>query len=175
MSAVFSAISVGFLPVMAAVIICYGLIKKAPVYDYFIDGAKEGLKTAVDILPFMIGIYLAVNGLTASGLLNFLYTVLGPFFDFVGIPVELLPLMLLRAISGSGSFIIVQDILEISDPDSYIGRVACVMSGGCETVIYVLALYFGVTKVKNLRHALAGGLIGYLTGMIVSLFVCRYI
>lgn len=160
---------------MAAIIIAYGLLKKAPVYDYFIEGAKEGLQTAVDILPFMIGIYLAVNGLTASGLINFVYVLLRPFFDFIGVPVELLPLMLLRAISGSGSFIIVQDILELSNPDSYTGRVACVMSGGCETVIYVLALYFGVTKVKKLRHALAGGLIGYMTGIIVSLIVCRYI
>lgn len=174
MSAVFSAISVGFLPVMAAIIVAYGLIKKAPVYDYFIDGAKEGLKTAVDILPFMIGIYLAVNGLTSSGLINFIYLVLRPFFNFLGVPVELLPLMFLRAISGSGSFIIVQDILELVNPDSYTGRVACVMSGGCETVIYVLALYFGVTKAKKLRHALAGGLIGYATGIIVSLFLCNY-
>lgn len=175
MSSVFSAISVGFLPVMAALIIAYGLLAKAPVYDYFIEGAKEGLKTAVDILPFMIGIYLAVNGLTASGLINFIYVLLRPLFDFMNIPVELLPLMFLRAISGSGSFIIVQDILELVNPDSYTGRVACVMSGGCETVIYVLALYFGVTKVKKLRHALAGGLIGYLTGILVSLIVCRYL
>lgn len=175
MSSVFSAISVGFLPVMSAIIIAYGLFKKAPVYDYFIEGAREGLKTAVDILPFMIGIYLAVNGLTASGLINFIYVVLRPVFDLLHIPVELLPLMFLRAISGSGSFIIVQDILELVNPDSYIGRVACVMSGGCETVIYVLALYFGVTKVKKLRHALAGGLIGYLTGILVSLIVCSYL
>ena len=175
MSSVFSAISVGFLPVMAAVIIAYGRAKKAPVYDYFIDGAKEGLKTAVDILPFMIGIYLAVNGLTSSGLINFIYLAFRPFFNFLGVPVELLPLMFLRAISGSGSFIIVQDILELTNPDSYTGRVACVMSGGCETVIYVLALYFGVTKAKKLRHALAGGLIGYMTGIIVSLIICNYI
>ena len=172
---VFSAISVGFLPVMAAVIIAYGLVRKAPVYDYFIDGAKEGLKTAVDILPFMIGIYLAVNGLTASGLINFIYLAFRPLFSLLGVPVELLPLMFLRAISGSGSFIIVQDILEIVNPDSYTGRVACVMTGGCETVIYVLALYFGVTRVKKLRHALASGLVGYFTGIVVSLISCNYI
>lgn len=98
MSSIFSGISVGFLPVMAAVIIAYGLAKKAPVYDYFIDGAKEGLKTAIDILPFMIGIYLAVNGLTSSGLINFIYLTFRPIFGFLGVPVELLPLMLLRAI-----------------------------------------------------------------------------
>ena len=175
MNSVFSAISVGFLPVMAAVIIAYGLAKKAPVYDYFIDGAKEGLKTAVDILPFMIGIYLAVNSFTASGLINFIYLVFRPVFSLFGVPMELLPLMFLRAISGSGSFIIVQDILEIVNPDSYTGRVACVMTGGCETVIYVLALYFGVTKVKNLRRAFIGGIVGYVTGIVVSLVICNYL
>ncbi len=173
MSSFFSVISTAFVPVMAALIIGYGISKKAPVYDYFIEGAKAGLSTIVDILPFMIGIYIAVNGLSASGFLNFVYAVFKPVFNLIGIPVELLPLMFLRAISGSGSFIILQNILEIVGPDSYIGRAACAMSGGCETVIYVLALYFGVTHVKKMRHALAGGLIGYATGIIVSLVICN--
>ena len=159
----FSAISSGFMPVMAAVIVGYGLFRKAPVYDYFIEGAKEGLKTAMEILPFMVGIYIAVNGLM----------LFQPFFRLVHIPVELLPLIFLRAISGSGSFIILQDILEIAGPDSFVGRAACSMSGGCETVIYVLALYFGVTHVKKMRHALAGGLIGYFTGIAASLIICN--
>ena len=172
MSDFFSAVSAGFMPVMAAIIVGYGLFKKAPVYDYFIEGAKEGLKTAVEILPFMVGIYIAVNGLTVSGLLDFIYMVFEPLFKFARIPVELLPLIFLRAISGSGSFIILQNILEIAGPDSFAGRAACSMSGGCETVIYVLALYFGVTHVKKMRHALAGGLIGYCTGIAVSLVIC---
>ena len=121
------------MPVMAAVIVGYGLIKKAPVYDYFIEGAKEGLKTAVEIIPFMVGIYIAVNGLTVSGFLDFIYIVFKPLFSLVHIPVELLPLIFLRAVSGSGSFIILQNILEITGPDSFAGRAACSMSGGCET------------------------------------------
>ena len=173
MNQFFSAVSAGFVPVMAALIIGYGIWKKAPVYDYFIEGAKAGLHTAIDILPFMIGIYIAVNGLSASGFLDFVYVVLRPVFSLLSIPVELLPLMFLRAISGSGSFIILQNILEIVGPDSYTGRAACAMSGGCETVIYALALYFGVTHVKKMRHALAGGLIGYFTGIIVSLVICN--
>ena len=169
----FSAVSAGFMPVMAAIIVGYGLIKKAPVYDYFIEGAKEGLKTAIEIIPFMVGIYIAVNGLTVSGFLDFIYIVFKPLFSLVHIPVELLPLIFLRAVSGSGSFIILQNILEITGPDSFAGRAACSMSGGCETVIYVLALYFGVTHVKKTRHALAGGLIGYCTGIAVSLIICN--
>lgn len=174
MSGFFSAVSACFLPVMAAVIVCYGIAKKAPVYDHFIHGAKEGLKTAVEILPFMIGIYVAINGLSVSGLLDFIYVIFQPLFRIAHIPVELLPLIFLRAISGSGSFIILQNILEIAGTDSFAGRAACSMSGGCETVIYVLALYFGVTHVKKMRHALAGGLIGYFTGIAVSLVVCSF-
>ena len=124
----FSAISAGFMPVMAAVIIGYGFFKKAPVYDLFIEGAKDGLKTAVEILPFMIGIYIAVNGLTVSGFLDFIYIVFEPAFRLARIPVEILPLIFLRAISGSGSFIILQNILEIAGPDSFAGRAACSMS-----------------------------------------------
>lgn len=169
----FSNLSAGFMPVMAAIIVGYGIFKKAPVYDYFIEGAKEGLKTAVEIIPFMVGIYIAVNGLTVSGFLDFIYIVFQPVFNLVHIPVELLPLIFLRAVSGSGSFIILQNILKITGPDSFAGRAACSMSGGCETVIYVLALYFGVTHVKKMRHALAGGLIGYFTGIAVSLIICN--
>lgn len=174
MSQFLSILTTGFIPVMAAVIVAYGLWKRAPIYDYFIEGAKKGLETAIDILPFLIGIFLAINCLTISGFLGFLNVALQPFFAFLGIPADLLPLICLRAVSGSGSMMIVQSIMENTGPDSYAGRAACVMSGGCETIIYVLALYFGVTKVKKMRHALTGGLVGYITGVIVSLIVCRY-
>lgn len=175
MPQILSYITSAFLPVMAAAIIGYGLIKRAPVYDYFIEGARKGLLTAVDILPFLIGIFLAVNCLTASGFLEFLNTLLRPVFSFLGIPAELLPLICLRAVSGSGSLIIVQNIMEAAGPDSYAGRAACVMAGGCETIIYVLALYFGVTRVRQMRYALTGGLIGYVTGIAISLLVCKMI
>ena len=175
MSQLFSLLTAAFIPLMASVIIGYGFIKKAPVYDYFIEGARKGLFTAVEILPFLIGIFLAVNGLTASGFLGFLNVLLHPVFDFLGIPADLLPLICLRAVSGSGSLMIVQNIMETAGPDSYAGRTACVMAGGCETVIYVLALYFGVTRVQQMRHALAGGIIGYITGVAVSLLMCRYL
>ncbi len=175
MAEIFSFLSNGFIPLMAAVIIGYGLIKKAPIYDYFIEGAKNGLKTAVEILPFLIGIFIAVNSLTSSGILNMINAVFEPVLELLDVPCQLLPLMFLRAISGSGSLIILQDVINTVGPDSYAGRVACVMTGGCETVIYVLALYFGVTHVKKMRHALKGGLIGYVTGIIVSFAVCRFI
>lgn len=174
MTQVFTFLSTGFLPIMSAVIIFYGLWKRAPIYDFFIEGAKNGLKTAIEILPFLIGIFFAINSLTSSGILNMIDIVLSPVLTALEVPAQLLPLMFLRAISGSGSLIILQDILENVGPDSYAGRVACVMTGGCETIIYVLALYFGVTKVKQMRHAFNGGLIGYVTGIIVSIIICKF-
>ena len=175
MTQIFSIISSCFIPVIATLIILYGIIKNAPVYDYFIEGAKSGLKTAFEILPFIIGIFLAVNCLTASNLINFINDLLSPLFNLLGIPAELLPLMFLRSISGSGSYIVLQDIIDKVGPDSYAGRVACVMTGGCETIIYVLALYFGVTHAKEMRHAFKCGLITYIVGILVSLLICRYI
>ena len=174
MTQVFTFLSTGFLPIMSAVIIFYGLWKRAPIYDFLIEGAKNGLKTAIEILPFLIGIFFAINSLTSSGILNMIDIVLSPVLTALEVPAQLLPLMFLRAISGSGSLIILQDILENVGPDSYAGRVACVMTGGCETIIYVLALYFGVTKVKQMRHAFKGGLIGYVTGIIVSIIICKF-
>lgn len=168
-------LTTGFIPIMAAVIIAYGLSVHAPVYDYFIEGARRGLSTALELLPFMIGIFLAINCLTASGFLELINRIFAPLFLLLGVPPELLPLICLRAVSGSGSLMIVQNIMETAGPDSYAGRAACVMSGGCETVIYVLALYFGVTHAKKTRHALKGGLIGYLTGVFFSLFICRFL
>ena len=175
MNSIFSLCSTAFIPAVSLIIILYGIMHKAPVYDYFIEGAKEGLKTAIEILPFLIGIFLAVNSLTASGTLKLIDNFFSPLFNFTKIPSELLPLIFLRAISGSGSYIILQDILESVGPDSYAGRVACVMTGGCETIIYVLALYFSVTHAKEMRHAFKGGLIGYISGIVVSIVLCRYI
>ena len=106
MAEIFSFLSLGFIPIMSAVIILHGLIKRAPIYDYFIEGAKTGLRTALDILPFLVGIFIAVNSLTASGVLNLIDVALSPVLDLLDIPAQLLPLMFLRAISGSGSLII---------------------------------------------------------------------
>ena len=175
MNEFFSAVSAGFVPCLAALIIGYGIYHKAPVYDFFIEGAREGLKTAVDILPFIIGIYIAINGLSSSGLLDFIFTAGSPLFELIHLPCQLIPLIFLRAISGSGAFIILEDVLKAVGPDSYAGRAACAMSGGCETVIYVLALYFSVTEAKKTRHALICGLAGYIWGIVISLVICRYL
>lgn len=173
MSDILSIFSVLFLPLLITVILLYGIRKRTPIYDVFIDGAKEGLTTCVEILPFIIGIFIAIEALTSSGAMSFIEDSAAPLFDLLGIPEELISLIILRPVSGSGSLVVVEGIMESAGPDSFVGRAAAVMVGSCETVFYVLALYFGVTAVKKMRHAFSAGLIGYITGILASVYICR--
>ena len=175
MSNVLSTFSILFLPLLITVILLYGIKKKTPIYDVFIDGAKDGLKTCVEILPFIIGIFIAIEALTTSGAMDFIERVSKPVFDLFGIPEELISLIFLRPVSGSGSLVVVERIMEESGPDSFIGRAASTMVGSCETIFYVLALYFGLTAVKKMRHAFIAGLIGYIAGIFASVYICKLI
>lgn len=170
---IFSLLSIAFLPVLITVILGYGIWKKVPIYDAFIKGAKDGLKTSVEILPFLLGIFLAIGALTSSGTMEFLQETTRPFFERLGIPEDLISLILLRPVSGSGSLVVAQQIMEAAGPDSFAGRAASVMVGSCETVFYVLALYFGVTAVKKMRHAFLAGMAGYIAGVMASVYLCH--
>lgn len=174
-ASILNQVSLFFIPGIITIIIFYGIYKKAPVYDLFIEGTKDGLKTAIDILPFIIAIFVGIESLVSSGAMNFLEGFLAPVFQFLGIPKELISLVLLRPVSGSGSLVLVEKIITQYGPDSFIGRSASVMVGSCETIFYVLAVYFGATSVKNIRHALSAGLIGYIIGIFASLLACMYI
>lgn len=175
MTLLLSTISLLFIPAIISTIILHGLKNKVPVYDLFSEGAKEGISTAVDILPFIIAIFVAINALTSSGAIDWMQGLLSPILDLVAIPKELTSLILLRPISGSGSLMIAEDIMRENGVDTLIGRSAAVMAGSCETFFYVLALYFGVTSVKKMRHTFIAGLIGYIIGVIMSVYICMFI
>ena len=168
-----SIFSVMFLPILITIIILYGIKKKTDIYDVFIEGAKEGLHTCIDILPFIIGIFIGIEALTSSGAMDFIEKAAAPVFNFFAIPEELISLIFLRPVSGSGSLVVAERIMEISGPDSLVGRAAYVMVGSCETIFYVLALYFGVTSVKKMRHSFTAGLIGYIAGIFASVYICK--
>lgn len=171
MSTFLSSLSVIFIPGILSLVIFYGIYKKAPVYEYFIAGARDGLKTAVEMLPFIIAIFVGIEAITSSGAMDFFRMVLSPLFNLLKIPEELISLILLRPVSGSGSLVLAEQIMENSGTDGLIGRSASVMVGSCETVFYVLALYFGVTSVKNIRHAFSSGIIGYVAGIFASVYL----
>ena len=167
-----STISIFFIPVIITIILVHGLVKKVPVYDLFAEGAKDGMSTCIEILPFIIAIFIAIEALTSSGVIGWLENILEPFLSLLGIPKELTSLILLRPVSGSGSLILAEEIMKEYGVDTFIGRSAAVMAGSCETFFYVLALYFGVTSVKKMRHAFSAGLIGYIIGIFASVYIC---
>ena len=175
MTSILSNISMFFIPIMITVIIFYAIYKKAPIYDYFIEGTKDGIKAAFEILPFIIAIFIGIEALVCSGAMDFLEFLIAPVFRIAGIPEELIPLVLLRPVSGSGSLVLVEKIVNEYGPDSFVGRTASVMTGSCETVFYVLAVYFGATSVKKIKYALIVGIIGYLAGVFASVIACVYI
>lgn len=174
MSNILGIISIFFIPSFITVILIYGLKKRIPIYDVFITGAKDGLNTCIEILPFIIGIFIAIEALTSSGAMDFIQSTAAPLFEVFHVPEELISLIMLRPVSGSGSLVVVERIMTEYGPDSFVGRAAAVMAGSCETVFYVLALYFGVTSVKKMRHAFSAGLIGYIAGVIASVYICLF-
>lgn len=156
------------IPCFILLIICIGLIKGIDVFHEFIEGAKENLKVAVDILPALIALLTAIGMFKASGALDIITMVLSPVTGFLGFPPDCLPLALIRPVSGSGALAVYETILTNVHPDSFAGRVASVILGSTETTFYTIAVYFGVTKVTKTRHAVVSSLVSDLTGFILS-------
>ncbi len=171
----FTAISLYALPVIILVILGTGLFRNVRVFDAFAEGASEGLKTVIRILPSLVGILTAVGVFRASGALDFLIYLLKPAASLLGVPAETMPLALLRPVSGSASLALVSDILRQYGPDSYVGRVASTMMGSTETIFYTLAVYYGSTGIKNIRYTLLAALIADGVSVVASAWVCALV
>ncbi|WHH57061.1 spore maturation protein [Petroclostridium sp. X23] len=163
------------IPLMVFVILSYGLSKDVKVYDCFIEGAKEGIDTIIRILPPLVGLLVAVGIFRASGALELIIHGLKPIISVVRIPPEVVPLALMRPISGSAALAIVTDLIKTYGPDSFIGRVTSTMMGSTETTFYTIAIYFGSIGIKNVRHTIAAALLADLTGIIVSVWICGFV
>jgi spore maturation protein B len=172
--AALDAISVWAIPVLLVFIPLVGMIKKVKVYDVFVDGAKEGFEVAVKIIPFLVGILVAIGMFRGSGAMELLTNALRPLMSATGFPAELMPLAILRTLTGSGSLAFATDIVKTHGPDSLIGRMAATMYGSSETTFYVLAVYFGAVSVKKTRHAVPAALIGDLVAAIATVAVCMW-
>lgn len=165
--------SVYILPVLFIALFLYGFFKNINTYDTFVKGAKGAISLVVSIFPFIACIMIAVALLRVSGVTAFLAQILSPVFTFLGIPTELCELVLLRPFTGSGSFALLDDVLETYGPDSYISRCACVILGCSETIFYVATVYFSQTKVKKLFYAIPCALLASIIGAIVACLLCR--
>lgn len=166
-------ISVMAVPLMIGLIVGFGLFKHINVYDSFVAGAKEGAENMLQIIAPLVGLMVGIYMLRTSGALDILTGFLKPVFEFLKIPAEVLPLALLRPVSGSGSVAIVNDIFENFGPDSLIGKTASVMMGSTETTFYTIAVYFGAVGIKKHRHTLKAALLADITGMLLAVWAVR--
>ena len=144
-------------------------------YEVFCEGAKEGFNTAVRIIPFLVAMLVAIGIFRASGCIDIMINFLQPILSKIGMPAEVLPLAILRPLSGGGASGVMNDLLVTYGPDSIIGRIASTMMGSTETTFYVLAVYFGSVGIKKLRHAVPAGLIADAAGLLTAVWICRVI
>lgn len=161
------------IPGILAAVLVYGLVKGTDVFQVFLEGAREGLKTSVGILPALIALMVCVGMFRASGGLELLLHLLSPVTDAVGMPESVLPLALLRPLSGSGALAVFEDLLRQYGADSTTGRIASVLMGSTETTFYTLAVYYGAVQVRRTRHTLIGSLSSDLTGFLLSGLLIR--
>ena len=159
------------LPFIVLIIVGYGIYKQVAVFDVFLDGVKEGLTMTIQIFPTIIAMIISVNIFLKSNILELVINFLNPLFNFLKFPKEILPLAVLRPISGSSSLIILDNILKNYGADSFIGRVASVIQGSTDTTIYILGLYYGSIGVKKIKYSLLVGLMADISCIIIALFV----
>lgn len=167
-------ISLSIVPFMVLIILVHGYIKGIDLYNTFIEGAMEGFKTAIKIMPYLIAIFIAIGIFRASTALDMFTSLLEPIIGLVGVPKEVLPLVIIRPLSGSGALGVVRDIIANYGPDSYPGLVASIMMGSSETIFYTLSIYFGSIGVKDYKHTLKAALLAYVISIFTTILICNY-
>lgn len=161
------------MPLIIFIIVFSGLSEKKKTFDIFLKGAKEGIEIVVKIFPTLVGLFLAIVMLKNSETIDFIIKVINPILSTFKVPSEILPLAILRPISGSGSIAIATEIMKSFGVDSNIGLIASVIMGSTETTIYTIAVYTSCVKIKNSRFVLWAALLADIVGMIASVVICR--
>ena len=172
---VISLLSYFVLPLILVGFPLYGLLKRVPVYESFVEGARDGFQVAVRIIPYLVAILFAIAMFRASGAMEALTGALDPVLGLIGFPAELLPMAIIRSLSGSGSAALVVDMINQYGEDSILVKMAAVMFGSSETTFYVIAVYFGAINIKRTRHAIAAGLTADVAAALIAVWVVRLI
>ncbi len=162
------------IPCILTFIVFYGWMEKVNVFNLFIEGAKEGVEIVIKIFPTLIGLFLAIGMLRSSGVIDCLVNVLNPVLKIFNFPKEVIPLAILRPISGSSSIAVGTDIMKKYGVDSKIGIIASTIMGSTETTLYTIAVYTSIVNVKKSRGILIAALIGDVVGMLISVEICRF-
>lgn len=163
------------IPLILVIIILYGILEKNKVYDTFIEGAKEGMEIVIKLFPTMLGIFVAVGVLRSSGVLDYIVKLISPVTQILNIPSEIMPLAIVRPISGSASTAVATDIMRTFGVDSKIGLICSTIMGSTETTFYTIAIYTSCIGVKKTRFVLAAALIGDIVGMLFSVVIWGFL
>ena len=166
-------VSSGAIPLVIAGVLAVAAMRRVPVYEVFVEGAKEGFEVAVRIIPYLVAVLCAVGMVRAAGLLDLFSSLAGPVLDAVGVPADALPMALIRPLSGSGADGVLVETMQSQGADSRAATTAAVMGGSTETTFYVLAVYFGSVGIQRMRHALWAGLCADLAGILAAAWLTR--
>lgn len=161
------------MPFIILLIVTYGLIEKNKVFDDFLEGAKEGVEIVFSILPTLVGLFVAIGALRNSGVLDIIIRFITPLLNVIHFPSEIMPLAMLRPISGSGSIAVATDIMKNYGVDSTIGMMASTIMGSTETTLYTIAIYTSCVKIKKTRFVLLASLVADIVGILVSVGIYR--
>ena len=157
-----------FIPLVVVIIIIYGIYKKIDIFDTFLIGVKEGMKLSINVFPTIFAMIIAITMITDSGIINYICNLIKPLFIKMSFPTEVIPLAIVRPISGSSSLVVLNDILIKYGTDTLIGRLASVMQGSTDTTIYIISMYFASIGIKKTRYSLVVGLLADLLSVIIS-------
>ncbi|PRR80833.1 Spore maturation protein B [Clostridium liquoris] len=163
------------IPVIIILIITYGMLKGVKVYECFIEGAKDGVTICFKIFPYLLAMILAVTVLRESKALDYIISLVNPIVKYIGLPGEVVPLALIKPLSGSGALGVFTDIINNYGADSYVGRIASTIMGSTETIFYTLTVYFGAVGIKKIRHTLWAAIIADLTAIVMAVIVVTFI
>ena len=166
-------LSLWALPAILILILTMGLFKKVPLYETFTDGAKDGFKVAVNIIPYLVAIIVGISMFRASGIVEMISNLCSPVLSHFNVPADTIPVMLVRPLSGSAALGVFSDIAHNLGPDAYATKLAAVMIGSSETTFYVLAVYFGAVGISKLRYALIVGLLADAISILAAIAVCN--
>lgn len=162
-----------FIPLVVTIVIIYGIYKKVDIFDTFLVGVKEGMKFSINLFPTIFAMVIAITIITDSGIIRWLCDILKPIFSLISFPTEVLPLAILRPISGSSSLVVLNDLFIMYGADSFIGRLASVMQGSTDTTIYILSMYFASVSVRKTRYALVVGLLADFISVCISFIMVK--
>ncbi|MEI3610825.1 spore maturation protein [Pseudogracilibacillus sp. SO30301A] len=170
-----TSISAYIIPCFILIVLLVATYKKLPSYELFVEGGKEGIQMAFSLLPFLLGMIVSISILRSSGALEAFIELITPFLVWFGIPPEILPLALIRPISGTAALGMTTELTQHYGPDSFIGRLAATMQGSTDTTLYILTIYFGAVGIQKMRYALKVGLLADIVGISASIIIVKLV